>query len=253
MTYLSRIWLNPWRKKTRQFFRDPQMLHAAVLAGIPSQPVKERILWRLDNDPRRVLAEAPPENRVDADGDPYRIALYVLSKTSPSWDHIVEQAGWPSSLSHDAQPIVRSYQPLLDRLSEGDRFAFRLTANPTMSRRTERDAGSKQATRGARVGHVTVHQQLDWLTSRSPRLGFTIPGSSAALPGVDEVLDVRIVNRDVRRFSKGKGGQNRVTIATATFEGSLIVDDPTRLGEALVEGIGPAKAYGCGLLTLAAL
>jgi len=42
-----------------------------------------------------------------------------------------------------------------------------------------------------------------------------------------------------------------VTLATATFEGHLTVEAPEALRAALIGGIGPAKGYGCGLLTLA--
>ena len=43
-----------------------------------------------------------------------------------------------------------------------------------------------------------------------------------------------------------------MTLSTALFEGVLRVEDPAVLRTALVSGIGPAKGYGCGLLTLAA-
>ncbi|WP_374224686.1 type I-E CRISPR-associated protein Cas6/Cse3/CasE [Streptomyces sp. ISL-99] len=49
--------------------------------------------------------------------------------------------------------------------------------------------------------------------------------------------------------SNGKG--RRVTLHTATFEGRLRNTDPAAFSACLVEGIGPSKAYGCGLLTLA--
>jgi CRISPR system Cascade subunit CasE len=44
-----------------------------------------------------------------------------------------------------------------------------------------------------------------------------------------------------------------VTIAKATFDGKMVVTDPKALKSAMTMGIGPGKAYGCGLLTLAAL
>lgn len=44
-----------------------------------------------------------------------------------------------------------------------------------------------------------------------------------------------------------------VTLVTATFESQLRVTDPGALRHTLTHGIGPAKGYGCGLLTLAPL
>jgi CRISPR system Cascade subunit CasE len=37
----------------------------------------------------------------------------------------------------------------------------------------------------------------------------------------------------------------------ATYDGILTVTDPALLRRALCHGVGRAKAYGCGLLTLA--
>lgn len=58
----------------------------------------------------------------------------------------------------------------------------------------------------------------------------------------------RVVDREVRRFRRQEG---TVTLGTAVFEGQLRVADVKRLREALMSGIGRAKAYGCGLMTLA--
>ena len=42
-----------------------------------------------------------------------------------------------------------------------------------------------------------------------------------------------------------------MTIEAVRFEGTLIVNDPTVLVSAVRSGIGPGKAFGCGLLSLA--
>jgi CRISPR/Cas system-associated endonuclease Cas1 len=46
-------------------------------------------------------------------------------------------------------------------------------------------------------------------------------------------------------FRKGKRAGKLVT---CTFEGVLRVDDPERLTILLENGVGPARAFGCGLL-----
>ena len=50
---------------------------------------------------------------------------------------------------------------------------------------------------------------------------------------------------------RSDGAERSVTFRQATFDGVLRVDDPTLLRDSLVSGIGRAKGYGCGLLTLA--
>jgi len=42
-----------------------------------------------------------------------------------------------------------------------------------------------------------------------------------------------------------------VTLVTVTYDGLLEVTDPDALRRTLTRGLGRAKAYGCGLLTLA--
>ncbi|MEU6482252.1 type I-E CRISPR-associated protein Cas6/Cse3/CasE [Streptomyces sp. NPDC047017] len=253
MPYLSKIALNPRRRAAMALLSSPHRLHAAILSGLAVQPVAERVLWRLDTN------------------TPHRAEVLVLTASRPSWAHLVDDAGWPGADGGD--PLIADYAPLLDRLTDGREFGFCLTANPVQSiPRPERpseqqaarlkegtDNGSRH--RGFRVAHRTADQQLDWLLKRCERHGFSIPDATAAppAPGLqtkDHTLSagpaVTLVSRDILRFRKHPGGP-RVTLSTATFEGRLRVIDPDALRTALLHGIGPAKGYGQGLLTLAPL
>jgi CRISPR system Cascade subunit CasE len=239
--YLSRIYLNPQRQQARKLLINPQLLHSAVMAGIITQPVQERVLWRVDAD------------------KPLRPSLFVLTQSRPSWEHITEQAGWPSTDDpDDPQVLVRDYRPLLDRLRTHDEFRFRLTANPTQTSKrpgTLTEAQRKRAendvlSRPARLGHRTVSHQAGWLTARTQRWGFDIPASSASATVGETVTDMRIVSRHRLSFVR-KGTAGQVVIQAVTYEGRLRVTDPDSLRRALTNGVGPAKAYGCGLLTLA--
>lgn len=165
--------------------------------------------------------------RVDAH-DPLRPTLYVVSANRPDLTHLQEQAGWPS------QDVTESavYDSFLERLAPGQIWSFRLTANPT--HRTTIGDSSKV------VAHVTVNQQLQWLLGRAERLGVSF--------GTADRPSVQVVGRDLRRFAR-KGAT--VTLGTATFAGRLQVESAAALRTALIEGIGRAKAYGCGLMTLA--
>lgn len=202
--------------------RDPQATHAAVLGAIVEQPVNERVLWRL---------AAPTRHRAE---------LLVLSQSHPSFEHIVEQAGYPSS--PDGSPLTRDLAGLLSMLEIGRRFSFRLTANPTRSVRSTNADETGTRARGRRVGHVTANQQLQWFTERLPRAGFKVC--------VDDEKQLRALITSRRRLRFDKGGQ-LVTLQLATFDAVVEVLDATAAREAMVGGIGAAKAYGCGLVTLA--
>jgi CRISPR system Cascade subunit CasE len=59
-----------------------------------------------------------------------------------------------------------------------------------------------------------------------------------------------VVHTQWEKFRKGNGGKGEVTLRTATFEGILTISDLERFRRTLLSGIGRAKAYGCGLLTI---
>jgi CRISPR system Cascade subunit CasE len=217
--FLTRFELNTARRGARNLLASPHRLHAAVLAAFPTDhraPTPAgRILWRLDQRSRQTL-------------------LYIVSPHQPDLTHLVEAAGWPVTQTWHTRP----YSPLLDRLTAGQQWAFRLAANPVHSRATS------PGTRSKRYGHITITQQTHWLLDRTHRSGFTVPATT------DNEPDVVVYARRTWRFHRNG---HTVTLATAVFEGRLETTDPDALRHALTHGIGPAKGYGCGLLTLAPL
>jgi CRISPR system Cascade subunit CasE len=242
MPFLSKVLINPLRSDGRRFLSSPQAIHAAVLGGIVSQPVTERVLWRLDAVP------GPGSGFVQGE-------LLVLSESHPSLHHIVEQAGyWGAGGS---EPVVRDYRALLGLIATGREFAFKVRVNPVQATRNpdaptvaqrNKVMESEGRRRGFRLAHRTIDQQIGWLLGRSDRSwGFVVPEGMAGEP------DLRVVGRERLSFSKrtGNGVARRVQVQTATFEGRLRVSDVSRFTAALLGGIGPAKAYGCGLITLA--
>lgn len=231
MAYLSRVWLNPLRTGTQRMLRNPQVTHAVVLGCLSRQPVDERVLWRLD------------------DSAEHRLALLVLTQSSPSFESLVEQAGWPTS--DEPQALSKPYDALLARVVRGREFAFRVRANTVTASRdaarwTPRQAAaaSEQRRRGVLVPERTVAAQTEWFAQRAHRWGFDVVESAAGHAALELV--------DRSRLSFGKSGSSaRVVLQTATFEGRLRVTDPAVMSTSLLQGVGRGRAYGCGLLTLA--
>lgn len=127
-------------------------------------------------------------------------------------------------------------QPYQPRPATGQLVRFTLCANP-VKRLTEK-TGPDDAGRQARVPLIREEQRLDWLVRQlSPAV---------------EVLESNIVEwRDLfftipREQGQGRAGKH----ATVTFTGVGEVRDPDRLTGLLKNGVGPAKAFGCGLLVL---
>lgn len=217
--FLTHMPLNPQRQSTKQLVASPQRMHAAVLSAfVPGYAEADRVLWRLDTP------------------QPHRLELYIVSPVQPSLEAMVDQAGW------SANPVWRSanYERLLNSLGTGQRWVFRLRANPVVSVRA---FGND---RGKRVPLQRTEEQERWLIERSGRLGFSV------VDGEDGGSNLRVNDRQRLAFRRRHGETARtVTLATCMFDGLLEVRDPDAMRLALTGGVGPAKGYGCGLMTLA--
>ncbi|MFF0205805.1 type I-E CRISPR-associated protein Cas6/Cse3/CasE [Streptomyces sp. NPDC005017] len=253
--FLTRFRLNTARPGTRRLLSTPQALHAAVMSSFPGilpgdrpAPGAPRVLWRLDH---RARAE---------------VMLFVVSPDRPDLTHLVEQAGWPAAATPDDPGWqTRPYGPFLDRLTTGSRWAFRLTANPVHTIR-RKDSEARKLT-----AHRTPVHQMGWLldTGRQERAGIRIlekPPAQRLLPSGTthhgsphhgDRYELTVTDTRPLAFDKtpGPAGQhrNKVTLVTVTYDGRLEVTDPDALRRTLTRGIGRARAYGCGLLTLTPL
>lgn len=230
--FLTRFRMNPQKRGSLRLSSSPQRMHATVLSAFPpdrARGTEGRVLWRLDTPSR------------------HEWTLYVVSPARPSMEQLQEDCGWSQEPSWE----TAEYGPFLDRLREGQTWAFRLVANPVRAEPGERGS------RGRLRPHVTATQQQAWLVERAERLGFRIPEAVVDTPGgngagVEHVPGVEVTRRG--RDSFGKGGPDRrstATITRAQFDGVLEVTDRELLRTSLTHGVGRAKAYGCGLMTLA--
>lgn len=227
MSWFSAININPQKRGGRKLLASPQAMHAAVMAAFEPGAADSgdgRILWRLDKD--------------DAS---YR--LYAVSPTQPDFGHIIEQAGW---IGQSWESTL--YHPFLDRLTLGQRWGFKLTANPV-------ERQFVPGKRGRLIPQHGIEHQTNWLLKRCEGNGFEI--ADVEVNGGDqgvEALNLKVTGRDTRRFWREPAERDAkrppVTVYQVQYEGVLRVTDPATIREALLKGIGRAKAYGCGMLTL---
>jgi CRISPR system Cascade subunit CasE len=231
--YLTRFRINTARDGARRLMSSPQVLHAAVMSSFADAPRHEgkrpRVLWRIDHNSKA------------------EVLLYIVSPDRPDLTHLVEQAGWPTT---NGGWQIYDYTGFLKRLASGDAWAFRLTANPVHSIRRTDDEPTK------RTAHLTPHHQKQWLLSRQDRAGFTIIKKGPEQRLLPEGDEHELIVHGRRGLSFGKteqpsGRKNHVKLTAVTFDGRLRVTDPDALRHTLTAGLGKAKAYGCGLMTLA--
>ena len=211
--YLSRLMLDTERRSTMRALASPQVLHAAVERSFIGE--RQRNLWR-----------------VDLLGD--KCYLLILSTERPDFFNAEEQFGYQGS---EKSWDIKEYDPLLARLQPGQVWRFRLRANPVRSSSKEKD---KLSGRGKVFAHVTYEQQKLWLLTRSEECGLSV-----------NVDSFDIVQTEWMKFQKSQNANHNVSIHAVTYEGILTIMDLERFKHSLTSGIGRAKAYGCGLLTIA--
>lgn len=147
--------------------------------------------------------------------------VLVQTLTEPDWSVLEERYA-------EVFP-PKPFEPLLQ---PAQRLRFRLRANP---------AKRLFATR-KRVALKTPGEKIAWLERRLKEGGFRL------LEG-EEGLLVRILQDafwEVRR-----GGGELLQVQAVLFEGRLEVVDPKKARTTLERGVGPGKALGLGLLSLA--
>ncbi len=168
--------------------------------------------------------------RVDP-GSQGRTMVLVQSATEPDWDYAFRNAGHLLA----APPSVRRVHITP---AAGERLRFRLLANAT--RKVDTKTGPDGVRRhGTRVP-VPTEGVLPWLAGRMARRGITVePGS------VTSTVKYVYWNREA-----GSGGQRLFGVL---YDGILSVEDPVAAVAAVQGGIGSAKGFGFGLLSVAPL
>ena len=135
--------------------------------------------------------------------------------------------------------------------TEGQRLRFRLVANPVRRVRVE---GKKHPRREALV-HPKVSAEraaqaelgyLDWLERQAEGSGFAVEDVADAPFRLGRKHRVQNDPEKIKPIGKAKLPHFGVR-----FDGVLHVTAPEKLIEAVRTGIGPAKAFGFGLLSLA--
>lgn len=131
------------------------------------------------------------------------------------------------------------------KLSSGQRLAFMLRANPVVRRGGVRHDVVMDRKKHLNWKHLPVDKRpplpelirtagLTWLRWQAEQHGFTFDDHAVQVEGYQQ--------HNIHR------GNRRIHISTLDFTGLLTVTDSEVFTKALYNGIGPAKAFGCGLL-----
>jgi len=250
------VGINPDRPRPgRLWLRNPYHIHQRLSMAFPSEdqvnqdphflaPYQRqnfdqvRFLFRVDNS---IEAECP------------RAIILVQSEAKPDWDYAFHNA----RMFLAADPAVREYNP---RFNSGDCCRFRIRANlskKSMAHRrvlTTVDTTGRPQSQGKRVA-------LTWDSDQDPNdvIGQWFAGKMSGRGC--EMTDCRLLHMGwVKAFQRrsrpsdsiaGDGKcERQMKFLSGLLEGTLRVSEPDLFQRTITSGVGSAKAFGFGLLTV---
>ncbi|MDP3878174.1 MAG: type I-E CRISPR-associated protein Cas6/Cse3/CasE [Methylobacter sp.] len=142
--------------------------------------------------------------------------------------------------SNEQSPTLLAQREYVLNVQNGQRLRFRLRANPI---KTIKDSSKGSVEKKGKIFAKTVRvpllheeQQQAWLERK--------------LQAFSQLETLIVQPEPVLYFRKAKEGRSG-KIQTVMFDGVLTVTDAEAFNSQATKGIGPAKAFGCGLLSLA--
>jgi len=174
-------------------------------------------------------------------------SFYLLSSRAPDDRHNLFEIDPPKEFA----PQLRA----------GDVLRFSLRANATVARKPEGDRGVRSRGKPSDVvmdalyrlpkGRERAEARRDavsaaghaWLAARGAKNGFRLVDSDekTATP-MSCVTGYRVMRLNDRN--------ERMNIGILDYDGTLLVEDPAQFLDAIGQGFGRAKAFGCGLMLI---
>lgn len=212
--YLSHLMLEPRSRQVQRETTDFYQLHRTIMNAFDDRREAAGVLYR-----------------INAQRGSNDLSLLVQSTTVPDWRWLAE-----GNYLLEADPFAGGQNPVVKEMNlnlpEGRLLRFRLRANPTIKKKRDGQLSN-------RVPLVRDEQQEKWLFRKADQHGF------------------RLVRFDISGQKNRQGWKRtnekrqKLTLYEVQYDGVLQVTDPISLQMAVAQGVGPAKAFGCGLLSLA--
>ncbi len=174
----------------------------------------------IDGGPGRILYRVDENKRLGT------ISLLVQSENKPDWskaDFITD------CLLEPAEGKIFS-----PALQTGQTLHFRVRANPTIKKKLD---GKEN---GYRLGLLREEDQLEWLNRKAVESGFAVMSCQTSPEGM---------TYDDRSFKE----QDKMRHFAVRFEGVLKIINNDLFSKTIENGIGSAKGFGFGLLSLASI
>jgi CRISPR system Cascade subunit CasE len=216
------------------------MTHWFSRASLQARPRNSELLRRLSRHEEAYRDHALVWRLFPGDGNPRDFVFRREDKVGGSPVYYIVSRREPCDVDGLFQLQSKPYWP---RLAAGTRVHFDLRANPTVSRRHENGVSRRHdvlmdAKRSVNDPRKTTSAMEEaghaWLLARASHWGLEMDGSEVLQTGY----------RQHRLTPKGK----RIEFSSLDYRGAARVADPEALSRVLLDGVGHARGFGCGLL-----
>ncbi|NLE30598.1 MAG: type I-E CRISPR-associated protein Cas6/Cse3/CasE [Phycisphaerae bacterium] len=222
--YLSYLMINtgthPDRPRPgRLWMRNIYTVHQRLSMAFPDNSKKEKslFLFRIDE-------------KLGSTG--YSPVVIVQSEYLPDWDHAFNNA----NILLAALPEVHKYNP---QFTVGDNLRYHIRINPV---KRSKDSGKRLAIKGSESLELPEEYLVKWFQNKITRsnVGFTLQQCTlAASTWIRGYKNHREENHDPK-----------LKFYAADFHGVLQVTNVEKMLSTIRQGIGTAKGFGFGLLTV---
>ncbi|XDD51049.1 type I-E CRISPR-associated protein Cas6/Cse3/CasE [Leptospira sp. WS92.C1] len=272
--YLSQLKLDLRNRVTQNWLRNPYNIHRRLWMAF-SDDIKENDTITEDDTEKKEPKSAPFLYHFDTNsavGNSISPRILVFSTQVPNWSNAFGEFSVLEEIP-DKNHIKRISPEFIQT---GITLRFLVKANPTKKVKdyrslfkeelkgypVDRDYSNqklylkgkekleelkkgitkeqREKLKSKKVGVYKEADQLEWISKRGLENGF-------------KILNVSIETKEDARAVKTKQGENHEIpkIHSVTFSGILKITEPEKFKTAYTKGIGPGKAFGCGMLLLA--
>lgn len=218
--FLHKIILNPRSREARRDLANPYELHSTLCRAFSTPEQKcpsGAFLWRLE---KKKDIQSYPE-------------VLVQSFLNPEWSKMGVKDWFAKA---PAMPLDLESKLSLETLQAGQRFRFRLRANPSICRK------------GKRQGLMLNKDQQKWIVNKGLLHGFDLPQLSSY--SLEETTEMDVLISEEQMLIGQQRSGSEIRIYSVQFEGILTVRDTEKFRLALQKGIGHGKTMGLGLLSV---
>ncbi len=222
MSHFSRIILDPnnyrAKKLLQNISQNTYQEHQSLWNMFPDDPdAKRDFIYRCE---QRHLSRV----------------YYVVSRRKPqqqdAWD-VESKPYQPKILSQESLAFTLRVNPIIKRKDDKGKAQRH---DVVMNTKTQLGYSQLPPTKRPPVAELIQTSGIKWLQDRKEKCGFDFDEQAVIIESYEQ-------NQAYKQGNKGA-----ISYSTMDFSGVLRVTDPEKFTETLLNGIGPAKAFGCGLL-----